>query len=578
MQASTPNKKIAFLVGSPLSTQAKEDAPQVPGVEAMLELIRKRVPAKHLEQFDAELKAGKNNRYQWAMKFLQDRSNRGIANTVIREAVLRARTNARNESGLTEAQLDDDFSGWALPPATLHLGKLLADHPERFGPVLTTNFDPLISASVKMAKGEFLRTVVDRDEPFSQAKLSTPNVAHIVHLHGYWLNGETLHTPMEIARERKRVTADIIRLLNTHTLIVVGYGGWDDVFTQTLSSIAADRHQNVDILWAFYDSETVVVEARNKHLFNQIRELTGRNQLRIYGGINCHELFAKIREDFDTPGAPSAIGEGDLDAKRATVPDQRAGGTGDSHPAQAPVNASTTRPRPPHSPRPESATTQPAPTGPVIAVSPASTVSPAINQASSPPQKDRSTANWLVPVLALPLFVGAFALVTQSNEHREVGTDMPPPRNAIPNPQKPVFTSFPAPAESISILRQQHRVSVALTAERASHVDQLPRGRYAFVQMESVPSFNAKTPLFGSLRDGIELHRTPNDELFFVGYVDPQSRATLRSKQATSVALVPSPSDKRPQAVSIPVARLTTAEVRQDNGTRVLLLDLNGSR
>ncbi|RZJ95352.1 MAG: hypothetical protein EOO60_00660 [Hymenobacter sp.] len=440
LQASTPNKKIAFLVGSPLSMQAKGDSPQVPGVEAMLEIIRNRVPAKHLEQFDAELKAGKNNRYQWAMKFLQDRSNRGIANAVIREAVLRARTDPRNESGLTEAQLDDDFSGWALPPATLHLGKLLADHPERFGPVLTTNFDPLISASVKMAKGEFLRTVVDRDEPFSQAKLSTPNVAHIVHLHGYWLNGETLHTPLEIARERKRVTADIIRLLNTHTLVVIGYGGWDDVFTQTLSSIAADRHQNVDILWAFYDSETAVVEARNKRLFNQIRELTGRNQLRIYGGINCHELFARLREDFDTHGAPTATNGSDLDAKRATGQDQRTGGTGDSHPFQAPVTASTTRPPPSHSPRPESAKTQPAPTSPVAFVSPVATVSPVINQTSSPPHKGRSASSWLVPVLAVPLFVGGFALVTQSSEQRSVGTEMPPPRNAIPITQKPVVT------------------------------------------------------------------------------------------------------------------------------------------
>ncbi|WP_158620018.1 SIR2 family protein [Corallococcus sicarius] len=564
MQASTHNKKIAFLVGSPLSMQEKADAPQVPGVSAMLQLIRKRIPAQHLEQFNAELKAGKDNAYQWAMKFLQDRSNRGVANEVIREAVRLARTNPQRDAGLTDAQLDDDFGGWALPPATLHLGKLLAEHPNHFGPILTTNFDPLISASVKVARGEFLRTVLDRDEPFSQAKLSATNVAHIIHLHGYWLNAETLHTPIEIARERKRVTADIENLLSTHTLVVVGYGGWDDVFTQTLSSINTDRHRNIDILWAFFDSETDVVQARNRHFLTKVRELTGRNQLRLYGGINCHELFAKLRDDFGTRDIPAtAPAQAPASSGADSSPPLSGGGIGTS-PTTKPIANSA----PPH----QDAPSRPHP-------SPRAGSTTAQTSTEPPPKESRSNPGKLVALVAIPLFAGGLAIVTQREvERRETGTDLPPPVNAIRVEQKPVFRPVVAPFGALSVLRQQHRVSPASPLERGSRIDQLPRGRYGFVRMESVTSFNAATPIFTGFRDGIEVHRTPANELFLVGYVDPRSNAELATGRPANINLAPVQSDKLPHPASIPVARLATATVRQDNGARVLSLQLNGPR
>ncbi|WP_158619367.1 SIR2 family protein [Corallococcus sp. AB011P] len=564
VKAATRKKKIAFLVGSPLSMQETPDAPQVPGVTAMLQFIRKRVPSEHLEQFDAGLKVDRENTYQWAMKFIQDRDSRSVANEVIREAVLRARLHPDADQGLEDVQIDTDFSGWALPPATLHLGGLLAEHPGRFGPVMTTNFDPLLPASVKAAGGEVLRTVVDRDEPFSQAKLSASNFSHLVYLHGYWLEAETLHTSIELARERPRVAADITHVLTSHTLVVVGYGGWDDIFTQTLAAISADRHKQVDILWAFFDKETSVVQARNKHFLDRVRELTGRNQLRLYGGINCHELFARLREDFGTSGTAT------------TQPPNKAPKQGKVEPQRpAPIATSAKAPEPTTS-TPHSTTSAPTPTPSVPSI-PVSPSVPKTDATASPP---KSTSSRILPFAAAALFAGGMAAVWPSPS-KGVSNDViaiPPPRNLRPvQPQPPTTTApAPVPASTLRSVRQQHQVVAASDAERGTRVSQLPRGRYAFVPMSAVPTYSADTTIYGPIQEGIELHRALADgSLYLVGYADAPTMAALGYPKPAPIVITPTPGGRRTQVASIPVSRMTTAEVRMDKGTRVLVLHLN---
>ncbi|NRD61369.1 SIR2 family protein [Corallococcus exiguus] len=557
---ASQTRKIAFLVGSPLSMQERADAPQVPGVNAMLELIREHVPAQFQARFDSDRAHIKSNAYQWAMHFVQGVGDKKVAERVVREAVLRARLDRQRDGAATDDQLDQDYKGWALPPATEHLGKLLVNKADKFGPVLTTNFDPLISASVKMAGGDPHHTIVVDDSPFGHTTLSSSST-HIIHLHGYWHHSPTLHTSVQIARERKRVVAELIQILQDHTLVVVGYGGWADVFTQTLATIDGDRHKDVDILWAFYNKEDdAVVEARYRNLFDKVPNLRGNKGLRCYSGINCHEFFPELRRQFGESIAPQP-------ASPSTVRQPP--------PPSIPITSTSRAPGPATTP-PSSAAKPPEPV-PSASDRTASPSVPKTDGTGSPP---KSGSRRILPFAAAALIAGGVAAVWPSPS-KGVSNDVfvvQTPRNLRPiQPPPPTTTApVPVPASTLRSVRQQHQVVAASDAERGARVSQLPRGRYAFVPMSAFPTYSANTPIYGPIQEGIELHRALSDgSLYLVGYADAPTITALGYPNPAPIVITPTPSNRRAQVASIPVTRMATAEVRMDKGARVLVLHLN---
>ncbi|WAS89462.1 MULTISPECIES: SIR2 family protein [unclassified Corallococcus] len=527
----------------------------------MVALIREHLPAEAQAKFDADRLHNQSNEYQWAMRFLQGRSNKTAAEKVVREAVLRARLDRQKDGAATDEQLDQDYRGWALPPATEHLGKLLVERADKFGPVLTTNFDPLISASIKMAGGNFHRTLVVNDSPFGHTTPSS-NSTHIIHLHGYWHNSPTLHTSAQIARDRDQVAAELVQILQNHTLIVVGYGGWDDIFTKTLSAINANRHNDVDILWAFYETEADhLLEARYQHLFSKVTNLRGNTGLRCYSGINCHKFFPELRRQFDASIAPQT-----LPPSTIRPPPQPSSTRAPSSKASEPV-ASTS----------SSAAKPPAPVPPV-SDRPASPSIPKTDGSGSPP---KSGSRRILTFAAAALIAGGMAAVWPSPS-KDVSNDVfvvQTPRNLRPvQPQPPAaYTPFPSPAGgTLRTARQQHQVVPASDAERGTRVSQLPRGRYAFVPMSAVPTYSADTSIYGPIQEGIELHRALSDgSLYLVGYADAPTITALGYPNPAPIVITPTPSNRRTQVASIPVTRMATAEVRMDKGTRVLVLHLN---
>ncbi|EYF06769.1 hypothetical protein [Chondromyces apiculatus] len=77
----------------------------------------------------------------------------------------------------------------------------------------------------------------------------------MVHMHGYWYGTDTLHAPLQLGQERPQLRASLARLLTGRTLVVLAYGGWDDIFTRTLRDVSADQGAYPDALWCFYDRD-----------------------------------------------------------------------------------------------------------------------------------------------------------------------------------------------------------------------------------------------------------------------------------------------------------------------------------
>jgi len=303
-RARKADKPVAFLVGAPLSV---DSGGGVPGVVPMLALVRAEIGAKassELSRYDAAV-AGKTDgdAYQTAMEWLQGNLGQDTVNRVVKTAVLKA----RKTGAASDFKCDGVAGDWHVPAGTQQLANLVSQDSDRFpGPILTTNFDPLLSLAIEAAGGRARLRVVQSDGGLAHDVKDVGKI-DIVHLHGYWRDSDTLHTPTQLTAPRPRLKASLQNVLKQRTLIVVAYGGWDDVFTQALAEVALDDASQVNVLWCFRDTDAGKVELEYKLLLHRVTPAITLGRFLCYGGIDCHSIFAEIAGLSPTTPAPTVV-------------------------------------------------------------------------------------------------------------------------------------------------------------------------------------------------------------------------------------------------------------------------------
>lgn len=329
-------RPVVFLVGSALSAPTSAEQPGVPNVAGVVELIRKEFSGSTLAELDA-ITGPASNPYQEAFSFLLARRGQNTVNDVIKAAVWKARsklgasTEYQPSSATDEdtcKQFDAEHASWSLTPGTRALGQLLAGKPKTFGLfALTTNFDPLIEASIRTSGGNAYRTVLHRDGNIGQTEASG---CHVIHLHGYWYGTETLHTPRQITQERPRLKASLAHVLKGKTLVVMGYGGWDDVFTRTILELLEDDKANIEVIWTLFGDESSISPTLRASLGPGI----DRGVVTIYHEIDCHTFLPTLADRWGLEDARTVAPLGTTDGERALEavahlplpPDQDRGG------------------------------------------------------------------------------------------------------------------------------------------------------------------------------------------------------------------------------------------------------------
>ena len=289
----------------------------------MIELIRKEFQGTDTHaDFEAALATGTPNQYQSAFSFLHARRGQTAANQVVRAAVWSSLdltnwpselppTTPRDVTDAVCRSIETDIGAWYLPPAVASLGRLLVDCTDAFGHVvLTTNFDPLIGVSIAKHGGKRFRTVLHSDGALGQ---TTAEGTHIVHLHGYWCGADTLHTPQQLARPRPQLHKSLVHLLEGSTLVVIGYGGWDDVIASALVDVLSDSTSNPEIMWCFHENDADKISASNAQLLATLDPGIGRGRVSLYRGIDCAQVFDDIHRNlesnyFTSTRPPPALG------------------------------------------------------------------------------------------------------------------------------------------------------------------------------------------------------------------------------------------------------------------------------
>ncbi|WP_010490794.1 SIR2 family protein [Pseudomonas sp. S9] len=300
-RVANSSREIIFFFGSALSLPESEGAPGVPSVVDILSLVEETLIDTPSAFASVRDQPDVGAAYQKAFQQLQAYRGQDAVNEVIRRAVFKSRkvipiqANTQGTLDLNACRaLDDDFAGWHLRPSLTALGKLLANHSGRLGKtVLTTNFDPLIQAAIRTAHGMYIRTMMHDDGSLNQSE--GPGI-QIVHLHGYWYGADTLHVPTQIGSRRNKLKRSLERLLQNRTLVVMGCGGWDDIFMSSLSDLVSDTELNPDVLWTFYESDEDVIRSKYAHVFTRLAPAISRGRAQFYTGVDLHVFLPQLLE------------------------------------------------------------------------------------------------------------------------------------------------------------------------------------------------------------------------------------------------------------------------------------------
>lgn len=278
-------RPLVFILGSGASSGA------VPTTSGMLDYFERAIgtDAEDLADFKEEVREiDAPLRYQAAARFLIERAGLTPLNRAVRLAVLRARTPSLRPELAREylnddarlKDLEEDYAGWAIPQGLAAIARVLSRIPvEARGPILTTNFDPLMEIALRANGIDSYHIVADGDGSFVYPE-SRSALLPVAHLHGFWRQSDTLHTAAQLERKRPRLIASLRQILTNSTCVVLGYGGWDDVLTASIMQLVNEGSERLlDVLWGSHGSEPELGTLTGK-------ELPGRIQSYVNVDIN----------------------------------------------------------------------------------------------------------------------------------------------------------------------------------------------------------------------------------------------------------------------------------------------------
>lgn len=316
-------RPVVFLLGSALTQPESDGAYGVASVRTIATRLRDELGDEAGIEFDDEFQRSRRDEkfgksYQLGFERLIDEHGQDAANRVIREAVLdayaplsaeeRLRVLAWSEShkeACNALSSNERASAWHLRKSVVALGQILASDRIKFPRVLTTNFDPLIEVATRRAEGILRRSVLDRD---GNPGRHEGDGTHVVYVHGYWYGADTLHIDTQLTKTRPQLQSTLKEWIKESKIVVMGYGGWDDVLTEALAACSRDENVRPDIDWAFRGK-------KEPHVVKMVQPATTRAH--FFEGVDMHLLLPQLRDALGLAQAGTGFGASERVKRKA---------------------------------------------------------------------------------------------------------------------------------------------------------------------------------------------------------------------------------------------------------------------
>ncbi|MBN1205174.1 MAG: hypothetical protein JXB05_09650 [Myxococcaceae bacterium] len=236
--------------------------------------------------------------------------------------------------------------------------------------------------------------------------------------------------------------------------------------------------------------------------------------------------------------------------------------------------------------------------------------------AKKAPRPTRKSASLIIPSTALVLLLAALGIMGLSRLRHTLLPESPsgPPDNSSPkkstlrrlttNPPT-ALPSTPNPPQSLSSpdgltrspnttssvphrtlqeqenntltierLRDRHGVRPLTSSEDGQEANQLPRGVFGHVELDSVSLLGQASVHRELSMHSVEVHKTESELLKLVGYVWDIEAKAVASGKPVNIVLSPRPSGQSRTLVGIPFDRIQKAQVKIHRGEQLIELSL----
>lgn len=226
---------------------------------------------EHMHKFKSE------NEYQIAFEFLVKKFGIDGVNKIIREIV------KLNEDPITGKQ--------KIPENVKLFAKAVKDKKINLKYIITTNFDTLIEEAFTNEGIQFNSLSIVSNSNIND---NSNGLITIVHIHGVWDRGDTMHTRNQLDRKRGKIEESLKNIVQDGQLCVMAYGAWEDSFTRTLTSLLDNNISTYSLIWCFYPDISGQIDRDYVNVFSLLDDAISRERVQFYKGIDCREIFGKI--------------------------------------------------------------------------------------------------------------------------------------------------------------------------------------------------------------------------------------------------------------------------------------------
>ncbi|MEV6727652.1 SIR2 family protein [Streptomyces sp. NPDC051364] len=308
--AEEADRRLVTVFGSGISSEV------LPSVPQLTDIFRDHVPRAGLARFDATVADASDPgvKYQSAAAVLTKQAGEPTVMRAIRTAVLQACPDVP-ERDVAEVARDEErcreyarTGNWIVPRGYQQFAQFFKSLSGRVrGPIITTNFDPLIEIALGQVGIPAVPIPVPTDTAPAIGQLNETIAYPVLHIHGYWTGQATSNVPTRITSARPGLDDLLRRLLTNSVVLVVGYSGWLDSFMRSLRSQILDNKADLleaEVLWAAYETDAASVAS------GALSDFVGAPGFTLYLGVDGHELFTDEleRDETETEQASSYYG------------------------------------------------------------------------------------------------------------------------------------------------------------------------------------------------------------------------------------------------------------------------------
>jgi hypothetical protein len=273
--------------------------------------------------------------YQNAASLVKHQQGEAVLARAIREAVLTACTDVQPDDRRTvSADIEHcrqlaASGNWRIPNGYARFARFYSQLPgEVRGPIITTNFDPLIEVAFRQTQLSADAVPIPMDSAPSADMFLESSSIPVLHIHGLWTSNATLSTIPQLTGQRPTLGGLLDRVMQSAAVLVVGYGGWVDAFMRSLQ-VRVERSDLLDseFLWAAYSQDSRLV-LQNETLAAMVA-LPGFN---LYCGVDGQAIFDPAAYDaLDVPPLPSPFGYSRVPKSNTMSTDYSASRFADGH-------------------------------------------------------------------------------------------------------------------------------------------------------------------------------------------------------------------------------------------------------